>query len=116
MGHGFSKRGSVDLCFSSETLSVVYRDNGDLSEMWGMFYFEQNFRIKASSATLMMKIVLCSSKFHVKCISILTTLGSVSQGGPSVPCLASPVEFWSEVCQCYYLHILGVLVFMIFWQ
>lgn len=72
--------------------------------------------ISASSLTLMMKIVLCSSKFHVKCISILTTLGSVSQGGPSVPCLASPVEFWSEVCQCYYLHILGVLVFMIFWQ
>lgn len=111
MGHGFSKRGSVDLCFSSETLSVVYRDNGDLSEMRACFTFN-----KASSATLMMKIVLCSSKFHVKCISILTTLGSVSQGGPSVPCLASPVEFWSEVCQCYYLHILGVLVFMIFWQ
>lgn len=39
MGHGFSKRGSVDLCFSSEALSVVYRDNGDLSEMRGMFYF-----------------------------------------------------------------------------
>lgn len=39
MGHGFSKWGSVDLCFSSETLSVVYRDNGDLSEMRGMFNF-----------------------------------------------------------------------------
>lgn len=28
MGHGFSKWGSVDLCFSSETLSVVYRGLG----------------------------------------------------------------------------------------
>lgn len=39
MGYGFLKRGFVDLCFSSEILFVVYRDNGDLSEMWGMFYF-----------------------------------------------------------------------------
>lgn len=90
MGHGFSKRGSVDLCFSSETLSVVYRDNGDLSEMWGMFYF-QNFRIKASSATLMMKLVLCSSKFHVKCISILhnpriSFTGWAFRPLPCIPC------------------------------
>lgn len=35
----FQNGDPVDLCFSSETLSVVYRDNGDLSEMRGMFYF-----------------------------------------------------------------------------
>lgn len=28
-GAWFSKRGSVDLCFPSETLSLVYIDNGD---------------------------------------------------------------------------------------
>lgn len=39
MGYGFLKRGFVDLCFSSEILFVVYRDNGDLIEMRGMFYF-----------------------------------------------------------------------------
>lgn len=86
MGHGFSKRGSVDLCFSSETLSVVYRDNGDLSEMRACFTFN-----KASSATLMMKIVLCSSKFHVKCISILhnpriSFTGWAFRPLPCIPC------------------------------
>lgn len=83
-GAWFSKRGSVDLCFPSETLSLVYIDNGDWVKCAECFTFcrisEFHPFTSASSATLMMRIVLCSSKFHVKCISVLTTWGLVSPG------------------------------------
>lgn len=64
MGHGFSKRGSVDLCFSSETLSVVYRDNGDLSEMRGVFYFYQGFKCNLNDENSPMLIKI-SCKVHI---------------------------------------------------
>lgn len=111
-GAWFSKRGSVDLCFPSETLSLVYIDNGDWVKC-AVFYFLQNFRISSiyfgfkcnlndENSPMLIKI---SCKVHI--CSTYLRIGFT---------WASPVEFWSEVCHCYYLYILGDLVFMIFWQ
>lgn len=46
MGYGFLKWGFVDLCFSSEILFVVYRDNGDLSEMRVCFIFNRILELR----------------------------------------------------------------------